>query len=798
MPAQNATWEGFSISLPGQDLLEGVRGALETLLVFLEIAKAILETIKAFLIDFGNPLIAILEALIALILDLFKSLQQTGLYAYYDIPDPFKDPNWKRLSGGFQAFKQRWKGSLLDVRDAKRPQPVSGVLAGGFFLFVVDADGPLAIVQLVKSVLSFFKDPTRFIAPQYPAPVHVKAIPLKPGSADPVLSIADMFSSQVTDLALEWQLPGTVPTGDVGFAGVTSQIVQNFRVPNWLIEVGYDAPTTPILIEPDPVTGQFDPGVMSKTLVNGKTTGRVIQTTTTQFTDPRNLGNTFTGQSALTDEFGDPIIKMAFYVVVDGFATFLASELGKVRFVFSNVPRDKDLYFRVRAFFGTLNTSPLANAPSATGGSYVTLNWKSPLISHQSDGSGVRYLPWPANPSSTQMSMGKPSAMIHAKLSSIPNIDVIGDLTAIFEAAFALNFHVPLPPAVQQTDSKGNPINDSRGNPIYVPQFDSAGNPLPPLTDANIGQGSMQSLAGSVAGTTFSAPTITSYADFQPDPVTNELPQMPWQTSSVKRQSKKLAIRFANLLMEQGGPMLQAFKTLMRGPMPAGPVSISWPPPGGGTPAVPNYLEQLVLSFTLVTPVPPALPANTTPAVTEAAGEVLADTSVSFATADAYSKAFNDAPTRRNILAAVNFLNSLNYQGTPPDWINVSLLDLIPWSGQILYDLIAKIQALVDAYKGVTKEISDFISMLERKINTLEQFIEYLISILNFLLNLEVGFYLLPVPFIEGDVSAWLATIDNAGGTVPPSGPSGYTAGVCIAYLAPDVTGIASAFKLLF
>ncbi len=778
---QSASWEAFQIQLPGQDLLEGVRNVLETLLVFLEIAKAILETIKAFLLDFGNPLIALLEALIALILSLFNALKQTGLYAYYDLPDPFKDPNWKRLSGGFQAFKTRWKGSLLDVRDSHRPQPVSGLLQGGFFLFVLDADGPLALIQLVKSIMQFFNDPKKFIAPQYPAPVHLKAVPLT-SKGDPILAVADMFQKQVTDMALEWQLPGNVPTGDVGFAGVTSQIVQSFRVPNWLIEIGTSPPTNPITITPDDTGTTIDPSALKAP----DTTGRAVQITTTPFTDPRNLGSTYKSQAVLTDEHGDPIVKFSFYKIIDGFAAFSAAQLGTVRYVFTNVPLDVDIYFRVRAFFGTLDTSAYPK-----DNNYVTLNWGNTLQSLKGH-IATKCLPWPSA-TKTQMSMGKPSAMVHAKLASIPNIDVIGDIQKLVQCGFALNFHTPLPPAVPELDSKGQQLKDARGNPVYFPQFDSTGAPLPPLTNANIGQGSMTDMAGGVAGNVFAAPpTNFSFANFQPDPVTGRLPQLPWQNTNVIYQSTRLANKFASIMLEQGGPILQAFRNLMRGPMPAGAVTISWPE---GTP---SYLEQLVTYFTTVQQVPPNLPANTPASVVTAYENSLPNTTVNLQTAQAYSQAFADPAVRKNIVAGINFLKSLNFQGTPPDWISVSLLDIIPWSGQILYDLIAKIQALIDAFKGVVQEIINFINMIERKINTLEQFIEYLISILNFLLNLEVGFYLLPVPSIEGDVSAWLSTIDQATGNVPPSGPSGYTAGICLAYLAPDVSEIAAAFALLF
>jgi hypothetical protein len=792
---QSANWEAFSIQLPGQNLLQGVRNILETLLTFLEIAKAILETIKAFLLDFGNPLILLLKALIALILDLLKALQQTGLYAYYDIPDPFRDPSFKGLAGGFQAFKNRWKGSLLDVRDSNRPQPVAGLLQGGFFLIVLDADGPLALIQLVKSIMAFFKNSKRFIFPQYPAPLHLKAVPITP-KGDPILALSDLLSTQVTSLALEWKLPGTVPTGDVGFAGLTSQIVQQFRVPNWLIEIGTSPPVKPITITPD-ISGAFNAKVMS----DPSTTGRLVQTTTTPFTDPRNLGSTFNGLAPVTDEYGDPIVKFSYYAIIDGFAAFLQAQLGTVRFVFEDVPLDQEFYFRVRAFFGELATTD--------HGAFVTLNWQSPLLQRMSDGSGIFYLPWPSTDPTTQMSMGKPSAMIRGKIATNPTFDVLGDLRAIFETAFSLNFHESLPAALPEKNAQGQVLLDARKNPIYYPLFDSAGNPVvggkynPP---AMIGQGSIADLAGSVAGNIFVAPPAAfTAADFQPDPA-GITPTMPWQQVQTRYQASRLAIRFGNILLEQGGGILQAFQNIMRGPLPAGPVDVSWK---GGLYPFPTTLEQLVLTFTQVevTPSNP-VPSGTsesgtsvstvTPAVAAALESAGLNTSVSLATAKGYALAFPDASVRRNVLAAINFLKALNLQGTPPNWISVSLLDLIPWSGQILYDLVAKIQALIDAFNGVIQEIIDFINLIERKINAMEQFIEYLISILNFLLNLEVSFALLPVPSITGDVSSWLSTIDEAGGAVPSSGPSGFTAGICIAYLAPDITEIVTAFGLIF
>ena len=89
-----ATWEGFQITIPAQPLLREIDSILEALLIFLEIVKSILEVVKIFLILFGNPLILLLEALMALILDLFHALQRTGIYSYYDLPDLAHDPNF--------------------------------------------------------------------------------------------------------------------------------------------------------------------------------------------------------------------------------------------------------------------------------------------------------------------------------------------------------------------------------------------------------------------------------------------------------------------------------------------------------------------------------------------------------------------------------------------------------------------------------------------------------------------------------------------------------------------------------
>jgi hypothetical protein len=769
-----ATWEGFQIQIPAQGLLRELESILETLLVFLEIVKSILEVVKIFLILFGNPIILLLEALMALIMDIFHMLQQTGIYAYYDLPDLDHDPNFKAIAGGSVAFKNRFKGSLLDQKDAHRPQP-GGLLQGGFLLMVIDADGPLILIQIIKAIIAFFSNPKKLCFPQYPAPVHLKAVPLNAtGSA--ILDIETLLSSQSNNLAIEWQLPGIVPSASAGFAGLTAMVIQNFRVPNWLIEIGTSPPIQPITISPSSPTLAWSNSAM----YDSTTCGRLVQNAPTLHTNPRNIGGPSpTTLIPVVDDHFDPIVKFSFYAIIDGFAAFLSDLGGTVRWVWENMPLDTTYYIRVRAFFGSLSTS-------AIGGDFCTLNWPSQLTAKGSDGSNTPFLPWPSN-SVTAISMGKPSTMIRAHLSKNPDFDVMGDLRALFKAAFSLNFHVPLPAATPQLGPGGQQLIDSHGNPLYVPQFDSAGNPLPPLTTANIGQGSLTDMAGSVSEVAPAPPNPVPNSYFTVDQF-GATYVWPWQDLLVQGQANKLAIKFGNILLEQGNMQIAAFKQVMRGSLPAGPV------PGYST------LEGLVTSITTTSSPTVTYPPGSSDEVVAAltAANTYLNTTVSQATANAYSAIFNNADARRNVLAGINFLRSLGFQGVPPDWLSMSIMDLIPWSGQILYQLVAMVQALIDAFKGLMQQIIDFINLIERKITALEIFIEYLIQILNFLLSLNVGFYLLFEPEISGDVTAWFNAVDSTAGTPPMSGPNGYTAGICLAYLLPDVSAIADAFGLIF
>jgi len=720
-------WQSFEIKLPGEDLLEGARNILETLMVFLEVIKAILETVKAFLIDFGNPLKALLEALIQRILQLFEALKRTGIYGWFDVPDPLVDPNFNRFVGGFPAFTTRYKAGLYDSRDPNRPQPIPVVTKSGFVIIVADAEGPLGLVRLMKILLDFLGK--EFLSPQYLAPANFKVLPLG-DDGDPILSVVKVFQDQPESVVVEWSLPPTTVPGDPGFSDLFGQIATQFIPPRFLIEKS----------EKNPAVGEVDVSELG----NPDACGQVTAEVPTKFEARGEPGQNIIRKTRLFDQYNDPFYKFQKYIVIDATtntATFLLGQLGTYRYIDDDVELNKTYYYRVRAYSGNLDI---------TG---TTVNFKSPEANVVDQ---VPFIEWPGTDPNDAPVMGKASPVSPIRIPEYPeDFDVIENLKRLFQTAFSLNFHLP-------------------------PDKDENGQAQDPTDPEDIGKGSLTSLSGPLSsfaaiplvGGEFEGAGSTDITSiFQPDPATGELPELPWNNSLVRRNSTRLASIVAGAMLEANNAV--SFKALMEGPYPEGDPDVE------GLTA--TNISELVFEITEVQD------------PTEAGQGGVQDAGV------LYSRAFEDTKVRENVLRAVNFCKAFTLGGTPPDWIQISLLrDIVPWSGQLLYDLLAKMQALLDAYKGVIDELKAFIDLLIRKIDVLEEFLAYLISILDFVLSLSVGFYILSVPSVEGDVNEWVRLIDNAGGTPPPSGPGGYTGGVSFAYVAVDIGPFEEAFSLIF
>ena len=596
-------WQKFTLQVPGKDYLEKVRSVLETLMTFLEVLKAILETIKAFLIDFGNPIRALVEALIKLILQLFESLKQTGIYGYFDVPMPDFDPNFNRNAGGSAAFVNRFKASLYDTKDPNRPQPVPLFNQAGFIILMVDASSIIRMIRLITVLLRFFGK--EFTSPRYAAPSNARVLPVG-DKGDPILAVAKIFSSNITAVAVEWSLPTAQVSPDPGFSDVVTTMAAEFIPPKFLIEKSEVDPSKELDIE----TAASDI----------RSAGTLTYQRETGF---ERKGKRVIRKEKVRDDHGEIVQKFQKYYVVgptDSPSTFWTGQLGKFRWIDSDVEKDKTYYYRVRAFTGSLFYDAAQHV----------VYFPAILNFTPSNPSGFK---WPADAGGSEPTMGKPTGIFTIRLPTLPaNFDVLENLKRLFQVAFSLDFHLA-----------PNVVNDNAGEQIQ-PKFDDSGNPIPPTAVTDVGRGSLVNYAGVLAA--FDALPLVGIvsspaslkAQYVPDPVTGALPQMPWQKFTVRFNSARMANMVASAMLQAGSFAIEGFRTVMQDPLPKGPVST------GGAFITQTTLEGLVFALTEVVPEDPAHPSL--------------NLTISRIQAETYGSAYSDVKFRQNVLMAIDFIKT--------------------------------------------------------------------------------------------------------------------------------------------
>ena len=766
-------WQALEIQIPGKDVLKNVRELLETLVIFLDIAKTLLNVVKTFLQAIGNPIKALAKAIVLLITSLIETLRRTGLYAWFNFPNLRQDPKMLRISGGYPGFVGRFKGSLLDAKDLNRPQPIPGFMTGGFVLIVADVQGPTKIISLIKILRRFFA--SNIPAPQYNSPVNIRVNPARNGVA--LISIAaatrDVFTGKKPpdSILLRWDSdlsepqtdPDGTPEGRVASqaVGALASLRQEFMPTNWLIERS----TKPINEE---VTSFDQPGLFfleSKTEAIGRD------------------GQQKTVRSLVTDEFGQPAIIMEDYYTVETGENILQFLSGGPRYLDEKVENDKFYYYRIRAYTGELKIKG------------TKIKWsKSDL--QPDPRTGRVELVYPG----TDVVMGQASPIIRAMLPTIPaDFDVEENVRRLFLLAYSLNFHLPTPVGKQVMvlqDNEPVPATDAGGYPIYTPIFDPDGNPIPPATDVLVGQGSISALSGILSGEFVpSTVNLTELGSAGPNkPQTSDVSTgatVPWTSFSVRAQAAHNTSVYLDLLLSASVGLVETFRDLMQGPIPFPAYTQESLKQTSSVIKDAKTLEELVFALTEVeqTYAPNADPETDSPL----------RFTTSLAVSKTYATAFSDRNVRKSVLVGVEFLKALGYQGRQPDWVRVSLAELIPFTTQILYKLLQKVQAILDAFEDLLDEIVRFIELIERKINALERFIKFLIMILNIIEQLSAGFYFLYASGLTGGVGEWMSAIDSAQGEKPKStADGGYTAGLCLAYLAPNITAIETALKAIF
>lgn len=466
------------------------------------------------------------------------------------------------------------------------------------------------------------------------------------------------------------------------------------------------------------------------------------------------------------DMYGDVLIKFQKYYMVSATETpetFWTGQLGKFRWIDDEVEKDKIYYYRVRAFSGSLDWDSKThriNFPATLG--YTPMN--------------PNEFTWPAKDKDDPPVMGKPTGVFSVRIPKIPaNFDVLENLKRLFQTAFSLDFHCA--PNIQRTDP-----NDPTST-VVRPVFNDAGDPVHPTLAEDIGRGSLENWAGPLAafdalplvGIVSSATTMSEH--YKPSDVTGYYPDMPWQKFLVRYNATRMANLVASAMLQAGSFAIDGFRGVMQGSLPVGTMDF-------GVFKGKTTLEQCVFALTDITPEDPEHPSR--------------KSSISLPQASTYGTAYSDKTFRRNVLVAIEQIKNFTLGGVKPDWQSIALLrDVVPWAGQILYQILTAIQSLLDAFNGVMQEIKDFIDLLLRKINALERFIEFLIRLMEYVMSLDVSCYVLNVSPITNGIPELIEAVDNAG-NAPPMDPGGYSAGIVLAYVAPDVSAFQKAFGLIF
>jgi len=770
-------WNTFEVKVPFTEWVSSVKDALETFILWLDVARTVLNTIKNFLVSFGNPLQVLLTVCLSLVLQAIESLNQTGIYWWYLIPNFVEDPSLKRISGGSQAFLSRWKGSLQDAQDVNRPRPVAELNTGGFVLIVISTSGLGQFLKWIRAFMTIFsiKGPMTIQAP----PANVKIYPVTNDNTFLPGKIAKK-DTPFQYACLEWTVGSNKKFPSSSFEGLSTDLSAQFRPANWLIERTTVYPS-------GNVTDFKNPGVHQTIL---------------SLPNPHDTANPIKTTLNTRDVNGQPLVLMQTALSVS--PPFV--NLTKLRYIDKTVEVGKQYWYRITPYSGDLSLE------SGSGSDLKTskIKWEQDSVKTSLQGNlNVPIVTYPG----TDVVMGQSSPLLAVRIPEpVGDFDVLDVIRRVFLAAYSLGFALPVPrqqktvanpqynPALPEipTNQKTTLAVDANGYPIYEPL---AG------TGQDVGKGSLVMSAGSASGIVPAPKTenLSPYPDLA----------HPWTVLDVRSQSGFMANRYASLALQAGAGFVTGFQRLMQGPLPFGS------PSDPNLLKAPSYIKDATTLQKLVTSLTDAQTADsgydpglnvTFSTISPTTGfDVGGGLNFSFKWKPisddqirTFGAAYQDTNVRKNVLAAVDYIKTLSYQGQPPDWGNISLNGLFTWLTDLVYIAANFFQGLVDGYNDLMKEVKDFIDLLIEKINVTEKFVEFLISIIDTIESLSLGAYILFVPYATGGVSEWFSAVDGAGGLAPPNDPNGYAAGGCLAWVYPNgITGggaqaIVTAFQNIF
>jgi hypothetical protein len=711
---------------------------LETVEAILE---ALLDLIKVFLIDFGNPLKALIALLLAAVRAIINQIKSTGFAVLLVHPD-FGRQDFaavlQSVSGSYPSFEAKVVSKFHDTGDAFRPQygPGSSV---AMLVFYIGTETPGDLITQLFALMQLLRTPV--VLSGLPAPMNLKVNPVRK-SGDPVANFRGLFDSDLQKaLVLEWQMPMT-PAGSPlpGFMNSLVSFYNSFRFPNFVVERCES-----------PVGELVDIEVNSTTM--GKTVSPVVQ--------KYGLAKPLTTVS-LREENGDAYRNFPKKISVSGSQLLEGAFTGTYRYIDedSELESGKPYWYRVRAYFGT-PTAYLACTDAAS-----VKDHKS-LIKYEGNQPFIRY--------GQGVTMGPPSSTVRGfvprNLSGPLGFNPYNALYEAVQVGLLLNFEFP--PA-GRTNVAGNAVT---GQPTNAADQSTTLTRVKQRT----GWGTLAAAAGQVAIVKASLGTSNKVRD-----------SLVFKTTCRRIANQSLTNllsqpRIMDLISEKwnGGVQETVQKVLN--------AQYTWKFPAvvggftsGSETIVNTYLAlegSYVNGMSKLSGPYPTLPWSALTA--DEAAQI-----VRTASGDEVS-----VEERSNLAAFLRLgLTGLSGGTTYLAWYSVTIGDLFPAFVPFIFDFQQWLTALLKALETAVQAIEDIILTLISKIQQLEQIIQSILALID-LLNVDLRVSVLAVSSTNGSADS-LVTALMQSENKPAESPYGLHSGLVCTFGGPG-EGAVAAFRAI-
>lgn len=344
MSDDQKSWANLKLKF---DPFAPLKPPLQSVLTFLQIIEAILETVVEILKALGlflvNPLAAIIALLLAAIRSIINQLQATGFSILVVTPDFGRNDFaaiLASISGAYPGFERKVVYKLRDTSDLYRPSYPEGS-AVAMLVFYIGADSPGDLLGQLLALLKFIHGPS--IKTMLPSPVGLKVSTVAK-SDDPVGVVLDVgyqavntFSkagtaNYVSALALEWRMPSSPAASNApGFLNPFVSFYNSYRFPSFIVERS----TRP---NGDTIEIELDSAVA----------GKAINSVQARYGIPKSSVRTVLKEN-------DKVTTFKFFerkITVDTAREVEGALTGTYRYLDKDVEAGKTYYYRVRPYFG--------------------------------------------------------------------------------------------------------------------------------------------------------------------------------------------------------------------------------------------------------------------------------------------------------------------------------------------------------------------------------------------------------------------------------------------------------------